>query len=434
MPRDIAPPEIVALAEARAAARRARDWTTADNLLAEIQAAGWRVVDSGTMYDLARMAPPDVVEGDVVRYGSSLSVPTRFDEAPTGVASVILVATDWPDDLARAMGAIAAHAPAATQVVVVANDPSDAQAAALAGVEAQGTDDAAAPAAGIEVVWTATRLGWAAALNAGIRRAAAPVVILLDTSVELLDDLVTELASTLEDPTVAVTGPFGLVSTDMRRFEDAPEGSGDVDAIEGYAMAFRRSDYVTRGPLDEHFVFYRNLDIWWSLVLTGSGRERGRRCASAAGGPRAVALGVEARSPWLDQPAGRGAEQGVEEELLPRPEAVRGPARPARGGSDAGLALVRRSAHNEHRPRSLSRQRPRNRSSFPRRCGTARPHFLPAASARDVGRGGPRCSSAGLNAGRPYTPAVRRRFRLVAISAGFAGGCNALSARPGLGE
>ena len=45
----------------------------------------------------------------------------------------------------------------------------------------------------------------------------------------------------------------------------------DVDAIEGYALAFRRSDYVSRGPLDEHFVFYRNLDIWWSLVLRDEG-------------------------------------------------------------------------------------------------------------------------------------------------------------------
>ena len=24
---------------------------------------------------------------------------------------------------------------------------------------------------------------------------------------------------------------------------------------------------MARGPLDEHFAFYRNLDIWWSLVL-----------------------------------------------------------------------------------------------------------------------------------------------------------------------
>ena len=36
-------------------------------------------------------------------------------------------------------------------------------------------------------------------------------------------------------------------------------------------MAFRRSDAVARGPLDEGFRFYRNLDIWWSLVLRDEG-------------------------------------------------------------------------------------------------------------------------------------------------------------------
>ncbi len=267
MPRDIAPPEIIALADARAEARRTRDWTSADDLLAEIAAAGWKVVDSGTMYDLERLAPPDLVEGDLVRYGSSSSVPSRLGEPPTGEASVILVATDWPDDLARALRALAARTPTGTQIVVVANDPSEAQGAALAALAGPHGAHDALPAMDVEIVWTSTRLGWAAALNAGIRRAVAPVVILMDTSVEPVGDLVTELASALEDTTVAVTGPFGLVSTDMRRFEDAPDGSGDVDAIEGYALAFRRADYVTCGPLDEHFAFYRNLDIWWSLVL-----------------------------------------------------------------------------------------------------------------------------------------------------------------------
>jgi cysteinyl-tRNA synthetase len=181
-----------------------------------------------------------------------------------GQASVVLVATDWPDDLARTIRALAAHAPAATHVIIVANDPSATQAVALAEL---GLRDAAGPGPVVEVVWTAVRLGWAAALNAGIRRAAAPVVILMDTSVEPVGDLVTELATALEDTTVAATGPFGLVSTDMRRFENAPDGPGDVDAIEGYALAFRRADYMALGPLDEHFAFYRNLDIWWSLVL-----------------------------------------------------------------------------------------------------------------------------------------------------------------------
>jgi hypothetical protein len=281
MARDAAPPEIIALAEARAAARRARDWTRADELLAEILAAGWRVVDSGTMYDVERLAAPDEVDGDVVRYGSSFSVPSRLDELPAGVASVVLVATDWPDDVARAVRALVVHTPADTQLIVVANSPSEAQAVALRDLDAS---FGAQRRPDMEIVWTAQRLGWAAAQNVGIRRAAAPVVILMDTSVEPVGDLVTRLADALGDATVAVAGPFGLVSADMRRFENAPEGDGDVDAIEGYAIAFRRSDYASRGPLDEHFAFYRNLDVWWSLVL----REQAEDDADDAPPRRAV--------------------------------------------------------------------------------------------------------------------------------------------------
>lgn len=254
MPDDV-PAEIRALADARAAARRDRDWAAADALRDQLLASGWKVVDTGTLYDLERAAPPDEATGDVVRYGSSASVPSRLEEPPSGVASIVLVATDWPDDVARAARSVAAHAPAATQVVVVANDPSGDQAAALDALD------------GPEVVRTSARLGWAAALNAGVRRATAPVVILLDTSVELTGDLVTPLVAALDDPVVAVAGPFGIVSDDLRRFRE-PEGDAvDVDAIEGYAQAFRRTDYVERGPLDEYFAFYRNLDIWWSLVL-----------------------------------------------------------------------------------------------------------------------------------------------------------------------
>ena len=38
-----------------------------------------------------------------------------------------------------------------------------------------------------------------------------------------------------------------------------------------------RSDARTtsdRGPLDERFRFYRNLDIWWSLVLRDEGEDQ----------------------------------------------------------------------------------------------------------------------------------------------------------------
>jgi hypothetical protein len=82
---------------------------------------------------------------------------------------------------------------------------------------------------------------------------------------------VTPLVRALDDEAVAVVGGWGITSTDLRTFEDAP--AGDVDAIEGYVQAFRRSDAATHGPLDERFRFYRNLDIWWSLVLRDGGEE-----------------------------------------------------------------------------------------------------------------------------------------------------------------
>jgi hypothetical protein len=280
------PPEIAELAEARAIARRARDWPTADDLRARIEAAGWSVVDAGTLYTLAPSAPPDLAEAGIVRYGASRSVPSRLDEAPVGLASVILVATEWPDDLARALRALVDHAPDGTQLVVVANDPSPAQRGRLAALD---DVDPGAPGVVTEVVWTSARLGFAAALNAGIRRAAAAVVIILDTSVEPRGDLITPLVEALDDPGVAVAGPFGIVSRDLRQFDEPPPGTLDVDVIEGYALAFRRADYAERGPLDEHFAFYRNLDVWWSLVLRDpmSDADQPRRARVVSGLPLA---------------------------------------------------------------------------------------------------------------------------------------------------
>jgi hypothetical protein len=276
------PEEVLTAAHDRARARAGRDWATADRLRGEIEAAGWTIVDRGTDFALSPAAPPDVDEGDRVRYGASRNVPARFEEPASGHATVVLIATDWPADLERAFTGLRAHAPAGTSVVIVGDAPSDAQAAALEALEdgPAGGDDPS-----IEVVWTSERLGHAAATNIGIRRAAAEVVILLDTSLEPVGDVVTPLVRALEDTQVAVVGGWGIVSTDLRSFEGAP--AGEVDAIEGYIQAFRRSDAVARGPLDERFRFYRNLDIWWSLVLR-DGAEEGespRRAVSIEGLP-----------------------------------------------------------------------------------------------------------------------------------------------------
>lgn len=273
------PDAVLALARERAAARAGRDWPTADRLRTEIEAAGWKVIDSGTEFTLEPAHPPDLAEEGRTRYGSSSSVPSRLDEPASLAATIVLLATDWPADVARALNGLIRHTPRGTQLVVVADGPSEAQTAALEALEVGATT--AASGLGPEVVWTSARLGQAAALNAGIRRARGSIVIALDSSVEPLGDFVTPLVRALEDPGVAVAGGWGLVSDDLRRFRDAPPG--EADAVTGYCLAFRRADYTARGPLDEKFRFYRNLDIWWSLVLRdrGAGEPSGRALALA---------------------------------------------------------------------------------------------------------------------------------------------------------
>lgn len=260
MTRQRIPDEVLDAAHARSRARAERDWPEADRLRGEIEAAGWRVVDRGTDFELTAAAPPTVEEGGEVRYGSSSAVPSRLSEPSTGLATVVLVATDWPADLDRAIDALAATSPVGVNVVVVADGPSGEQEAALAAIGARPN---------VEVVRSSERLGHGAALNIGVRRASGPVVVVLDTSVEPRGDIVTPLVQALAEPRVAVAGGWGIVSDDLRRFSDAPPG--DVTAIEGYAIAFRRSDAADRGPLDERFRFYRNLDIWWSLMLRDEG-------------------------------------------------------------------------------------------------------------------------------------------------------------------
>ena len=266
MSRRHIPDEVLTAAHERAVARAERNWSEADRLRAQIEAAGWTIADRGTDFALSPASPPTVEAGGVVRYGSSADVPSRADEPASAFATVVLVATDWPADLERALAGLRGHQRDALQIVVVADGPSAEQDAALEQVDA-------------EVVRTSDRLGQAAAVNIGIKRAAGPVIAVIDTSVEPTADILTPLVLALDDPTIAIAGGWGVVSDDLRHFRDAP--AGDVDAIEGYAMAFRRDDANARGPLDERFRFYRNLDLWWSLVLRDEGEGQTPRRALA---------------------------------------------------------------------------------------------------------------------------------------------------------
>ena len=92
----------------RRAARAERNWAEADRLKAEIEAAGWKIVDRGRAFSLTRAHPPDLEDEGVVRYGWSGSVPSVLGEPASTAATVVRAV---PDDAAAVAGVAAGGAP-----------------------------------------------------------------------------------------------------------------------------------------------------------------------------------------------------------------------------------------------------------------------------------------------------------------------------------
>ena len=279
MTRQRIPDEVLTATHDRAAARAAHDWLESDRLRAEIETAGWRIVDRGTDFALRPAVPPDVANGDSIRYGSSGSVPSVLEEAPVGLATVVLLADGDAPDIGRAIGALRANAPAGTSIVVVTSQDAGDDDVRLSEADQGGR-------APLEIVRTTEWLGYGAALNAGARRAVSPVIIALEMRVEPQGDIVTPLANALGDPGVAIVGPWALGSLDLRRFEEV--ASGDAVAIDSACLAFRRDDHVRRGPIDERFHSAEMTAIWWSLVLRDAGEGSPARMALGLAGIPAV--------------------------------------------------------------------------------------------------------------------------------------------------
>ena len=115
--------------------------------------------------------------------------------------------------------------------------------------------------------------GWAEAANGAVQPARAEVVILFDPSVEAAGDVSGPLLEALKDPSIAVAGPFGVRGKGSLK-EFAAHPGPEVDAIEGYCMAFRRADFLAVGGFDRRFRFYRIADIELSFKLRAKGDRR----------------------------------------------------------------------------------------------------------------------------------------------------------------
>ena len=241
------PRDVVRLAEERAAARTAKDFAQADTLRDRIAETGWTVVDEPGGYRLE----PATDEAAPRLRGRPVDVVSVLEDQPDMDVTVHWVCEGWPEDIERAIAGFRANEGGRSVHYVVA-DVTDREPAAWG--------------EGVEIVWLEEGTGWGAARNAGLKRTRGRTVVVMDGSVEPTGDVFGPIEAALADDRVGLCGPFGIVTHDLRQFDEAGgDVDVDVDAIEGYLMAFRRETMLAAGLFDEKFRWYRTADIEYSF-------------------------------------------------------------------------------------------------------------------------------------------------------------------------
>ena len=242
------PKEVRALADKREERRAARDFAAADALRDRIRELGFTVVDGpeGPSFERVEVPPePRLRPRDVE---------SVLNEPPTADASVHWVVEGWPEDVTRALAGFRSNAGGRDVQYVVADVTQT---------------DPSTYGDGVEVLRLEPETGWGAARNAGLKRSRGRLVLAVDGSVEPTGDVFGPLETALEDPGVGVCGPFGISTEDLREFHDSD--GPEVDAIEGYLMAFRRDVIRDVGLFDEKFAWYRTADIECSFRIKDAG-------------------------------------------------------------------------------------------------------------------------------------------------------------------
>ena len=204
----------------------------------------------------------DSAEGSELQ---AVKAPPSSEPRPVARAVTLLtVLHGWRGDAERWLLSVFTHTKADFEALVVDNSGDPHVSGWLASRLAER----------LRVITLEPPLGFGAAVNSGIEAAASEVIVLFDPGVELKGDAISPLLAALSDPTVVVAGPFGLRGKGtLKEFEESAEP--EVDAIEGYCMAFRRADAQAVGGFDPRFRFYRMADVELSFRL----RDRGGRAA-----------------------------------------------------------------------------------------------------------------------------------------------------------
>jgi GT2 family glycosyltransferase len=170
----------------------------------------------------------------------------------------------WPEDAERWLDGVLAHTAAHDFEALLADNSGDAQVAAR--LDARRGER-------VRVLTVDPPEGWAEAANRALEAAAGEAVVLFDPGVTLHGDAAGPLLEALGDRATVAAGAFGVRAEERIGHFHSHEGP-EVDALEGYVLAFRRAEALEAGGFDRKFRFYRLADF--ELCLRLRDRYRGR--------------------------------------------------------------------------------------------------------------------------------------------------------------
>ena len=209
--------------------RQAKDFAAADLIRQRLREGGWEVVDTREGSQLSEIEPPP---------------------APRAVTMLTLV-HGWPDDVDRWLNGVIAHAADHDFEALLVDNSGNSEVANRLAARRSGR---------VRILTVRPPAGWAEAANRGLEAARGEVVVLFDPGVELSGDAASPLIAALDEPGVAAAGAFGVRCEErIGHFHSHP--GPEVDALEGYVLAFRRLQALEAGGFDRKFRFYRLADF-----------------------------------------------------------------------------------------------------------------------------------------------------------------------------
>ena len=258
-------PEALEQLAIRSHHRESGEYADADRIRAGLEDAGYVVEDDATASRIRPKAEWEKLTEDRDIVSSAAEVPSLVDEEDLREVTIGIVACNYAEDVKRAVNSAFNWANGRDlEAVILDNGSTDGASEWL--------EELASRDARVRVIHADHKLGEGAAKNIVLKQSLGRTIVLLDTSAEICADIYGRIEEMLDQKDVGVVGPFGLRTDNLHHFHDGAGESGEMDAMQAYCFAFRRSALKEVGLMRESFRFYRNLDIDYSFHFKEAGK------------------------------------------------------------------------------------------------------------------------------------------------------------------